>query len=177
MRRFRSLEEGESVPRPSRTGPSHGRLAGMAAVAWFALGGCVPPPLPPPSLGTFASSGGALGAWSTDAYVCSASVGESPIGTTMTVSFTHGREGRGGKWVHDTTFRFSVGEEAGALRLVTVERTGPDRQVQIKPETCTRSEVQLESQPDGSVAATIDLDCDSGDGGRLTASIHAPRCT
>jgi len=48
---------------------------------------------PPVWLGTFGSSGGALGAWSTTAWSCSSGVSESADGRITTVTFR--RRGQG----------------------------------------------------------------------------------
>ena len=55
-------------------------------------------------------------------------------------------------------------------------KTDPFRKVDIGREACTRFEVRHVSLPDGRLGADVELNCDTGDGGRITGSLHALSC-
>ena len=120
-------------------------------------------------LGTFSSSGGLLGAWATTANYCSSGVSKDRFGTTTIVSFAH-KAGR----FHP--FELTTGAVSGKPGMVLLETGDPFRQLQLDAARCARFDVQQRIQPDGTLGADVELDCDTGDGNRVTASIHAASC-
>jgi len=118
-------------------------------------------------MGNFASTGGLLGAWETTATSCHSGVSTSPMGANTVVWFAHGSR--------YSAFQLSTGVISGRMN-VWVQRSAPFRQVDLERSRCARFEVQQRPQPDGTLGADIELDCGAGDGGRVTASIHAASC-
>jgi hypothetical protein len=119
---------------------------------------------PGTGLGSFASSGGLLGTWSVSAARChSGMIDRKPLGPVSIVYFK-----RGGDELSTTVNSRHTN--------VWVHRGSPFREVDIAPEACRRFEVRHVMQPDGRIGADVELDCDTGDGGRVTASLHAPSC-
>jgi hypothetical protein len=80
------------------------------------------------------------------------------------------------EWFSLSTGKFS-GIGGGPPRdVVIVHRTDPLRQVALRIDSCRRYEVRHVPQPDGRIGADIELDCDTEDGARVTASLHALSC-
>ena len=46
----------------------------------------------------------------------------------------------------------------------------------LKRQQCTRFDMRLLKSDDGGLGADVEVDCNTGGGGRITASLHAPRC-
>jgi hypothetical protein len=149
------------MPNDLDSRPMYPTLSVLTSIAALALAGCAPP------LGRFASSGGLLGVWNTTANFCASGVTAGADGTTTVVWFS------GGFFSH---VELSTGVVAGKLVLVSVQSASPYRKVDLSPEQCTRFEVQQRPEADGTLGADIELDCDGGNGGRITASIHAASC-
>jgi hypothetical protein len=136
-------------------------LQALVGIAMIVVAGCSASA----SLGTFASSGGLLGTWSKTSYYCASSITESL--TTMTVvSFADN---------HHQWFSLSTGKSRGQ-DTVFVETSDPLRSVDIHKNACRRFEVRHIPQPGGRLGADVELDCDTGDGGRVLASLHAQSC-
>jgi hypothetical protein len=135
-----------------------------------ALAGCASAP-PPPGLGRLSSNGGLLGAWTSELNKCHSGVRSDTSGTIVTTWFEHawGRHSSDG-------YELNVGSISGNLVLVSVERREPFRQIELQADRCARFDVRSQLQPDGSVSVDVDLDCNTGDGGRVVASAHAPSC-
>jgi hypothetical protein len=143
-----------------------------ALLAPAALAGCAAPQQS--FLGTFGSSGGLLGAWSVRAKACSSSASQDVLGTHTNVTFDE-RETRRILGADVNTGVYSGGK-FGPRTVVIVDRPNPLRQVALRREACARFEVAHHVQPDGSIGADVELDCDTGDGGRVVASLHASNC-
>ncbi len=127
-----------------------------------------PAPEPPPSFGTIVSTGGLLGSWTFPAGYCQA---------TVLVKGGLRREGflfsqRLGAFEHT----FTVISESGRPKGVAIETLSPSRNVVLSPKQCARFDLRVQKSDDGSLGADVEVDCSSGDGGRVTASLHAPRC-
>jgi hypothetical protein len=143
-----------------------------ALLASAALSGCAA--TQQSFLGTFGSSGGLLGAWSVRAKACSSSASQDGFGTHTNVTFdekqTHRITGA------DVNTGVYSGGPFGPRTVVIVDHPSPWRQVALRREACARFEVAHHVQPDGSIGADVELDCDTGDGGRVVASLHASSC-
>jgi hypothetical protein len=127
-----------------------------------------------PVYGTVASTGGMLGAWSKAANFCSSGVNTTAaFGTTTIVSF--GQRGPGGGFVPND-YRLDTGAINGRIVRVAVMTSEPYREVELRPQACARFEVQQHPAPDGTLGADVELDCNTGDGERVMASIHAASC-
>jgi hypothetical protein len=126
---------------------------------------------PGPSLGTYSSTGGLLGAWTVHATSCKSAAMKSANGIRLGAMFNADDSNRG-----LDGFTFGVRTEGGTS-LIKVFRLAPSlREVQLERKACTRFDVTNRLQPDGSIAADVELDCDAGDGGRVVASLHAASC-
>jgi hypothetical protein len=148
------------------------KIATLAGVALLATVGCASAR---PVYGTLGASGGLLGQWSRIVDACSSGVDISAaFGNTTVVRFDH-VDPRSRHGITDG-FEINAGMVNGKLMRVAVQRVDPHREVELRREMCRRFEVELRPQPDGTVGADIELDCDTGDGGRVVASVHAPSC-
>lgn len=121
-----------------------------------------------PALGHFASGGGILGKWKTNADYCASSVTTTEQGTTTVVTFGHRSGGA-------LTFQLSAAAVGGKPTSVAVERADPSRHLDLDPTRCTRFDVR-QRPSNGRFGADIDLDCAAPDGTRVTASLHAAEC-
>jgi hypothetical protein len=145
----------------------------VALAAFVALAGCAAF-APGPALGTFGSNGGLLGAWSIRAVACSSSASQDGPETHTNVTFLE-KEHHRFLGADLSTGVFSGGP-FGSQTVAIVTRPDPLRQVSLSREACRRFEVAHHAQPDGSIGADVELDCDTGDGGRVVASLHGAGC-
>lgn len=141
-------------------------LAAAATLGVCVLAGCAPV-LPALPMGSFASTGGLLGTWDTTATRCHSGVSTSAGDVITVVRFEHGRH---------SSFELGTGAVSGRINMVDVQTSSPYRRVELERSQCARFEVQQRRQPDGTLGADIELDCGTGDGGRVTASLHAASC-
>ena len=136
---------------------------GLAGMALMVVAGCGA--LRGAPLGYVTSSGGLLGTWSASAYRCGSGI-ESRLSARS--SFVYFK--RAG------SFELSTGILSGET-YVWVQRYDPFREIDIARESCRRFEVRHVPQPDGRLGADVELDCDTGDRGRITASFHVRSCS
>ena len=122
----------------------------------------------PGSFGTFASTGGLLGAWEASAAYCQVSVIAAGGRTSSGVMFT--------RQLGDfqSPALTAVVRSKGSSGVV-VEVGRPSRQVVIKAKQCARFEVRVPGGA-GGVGADVEIDCDAGEGARVRASLHAASC-
>ncbi len=138
----------------------------------MALAGCAS--VSGPVLGRFGASGGKVDAWSADAVRCVwSTLSAGPVTMTSVVfAEKRGRSPSGG-WVG--TVVHSDGR-SGPSTFVSAQRPGTFQPAKLHQETCARFEVAHHVQPDGTIGADVELDCDTGDGRRFVASLHAATC-
>ncbi len=121
----------------------------------------------PPSFGTFASTGGLLGAWEASAGYCQVSVISKDGRTASGVMFTK----RLGDFVPALT---AVVRSQGPSGVV-LEVGNPARTLVLKARQCARFDVRVPAGATG-VGADVEIDCDAGQGARVKASLHAASC-
>jgi hypothetical protein len=146
---------------PASLAPS---LMAVASIALAGLTGCAET-----ILGNLTSTGGDIGDWNVTANYCSSSVVGRPLGSTSLVWAAH----RTGTF---SLLRLNTGAVSGRIILVSMETTDPPREIHLHPEDCAHMDIRQPRQPDGSVGLDVELDCRTGDGGRITASVHAESC-
>ncbi len=105
-----------------------------------------------------------LGEWSTTANYCA-----TRASWTKIVWVAH-RSG------HYVDFQITLGVSSGKVVMVTMQKSDPRREIQLHPEDCQLFDVRTHVEPDGSLGADVELDCQGGDGARVTAAIHAESC-
>ena len=135
---------------------------GLAGMALMVVAGCGA--LRGAPLGYVTSSGGLLGTWSETAYRCGSGI-ESRLSVRSTFVYF--------KTVGSSELSTGI---RSSETYVWVRRYNPYREIDVAPESCRRFEVRHVPQPDGRIGADIELDCDTDDGGRITASLHVPSC-
>jgi hypothetical protein len=142
-------------------------MRALAAAVTILLGGCASGVWP--SLGWFASVGGLLGTWDEVANFCASGIESGAFGRNTVVWFSH-RSGR------SHAYQLSTGALDGKLTMVAVERGAPFRRVELRSDRCARFEVHQVPAADGTLGADVELDCETDDHGRVTASLHAASC-
>lgn len=120
------------------------------------------------SYGTFASTGGFVGTWSTTASRCSSGESQSASETLSWAQFDEPQR--------RSDYSLMLQAASGKVFGVVVQRARPFRSVDFTQEQCSRFDVGLRSHADGSLSADVELDCTATDGGRVTASIHCAAC-
>lgn len=178
---------GNGIPRCKR-GSRARRVAGsvfvvsrdlvLVGAVSMALAGCasMPGPVlgrPGPALGRFGASGGQVGAWSAEAVRCVGSATTGPRPMTNVVFAETRRHSFLGGWVGTGIVSDS---RSGPSTFVSAHRPGTDLPAKLRQEACARFEVAHHVQPDGTIGADVELDCDTGDGRRFVASLHAATC-
>jgi len=123
------------------------------------------PAIVDPSFGTFASTGGLLGAWEASPAYCQVTVMAKDGQTVTGVMFTR----RLGDFHPSLTAMATSKGTSGAV----VQVGNPARMLVLKPKQCRRLEVKV---PAGGTGADVEIDCDGGEGARVKASLHAPSC-
>jgi hypothetical protein len=119
-----------------------------------------------PSFGTFASTGGLLGAFEASPGYCQLSMIAKDGQTSSGVLFTK----RLGDF-HPSLTALVTPKGSG----VVVEVGNPSRMLALKAKQCSRLDVRVPSGA-GGTGADVEIDCDAGGGARVRASLHAASC-
>lgn len=139
-------------------------LAAIVGALSISLAGCAEP-----LLGNMWSYGGEIGDWNTTVNYCYTTAHQGTVGSTSLISFAH----RTGNF---PLMQLNVGSVSGRPTLVTVQTSDPSREIQLHREDCKQFDMRQHRNTDGSIGADVQLDCETGDGWRFTASIHVESC-
>ncbi len=117
-----------------------------------------------PTPGTFESTGGLLGTWNATALDCSSGASQTALGALSWAVWS----GSG--------YSLQLHAKSGEVFAIGIQRASPFRSVDVSRQQCSRFDATLRPQTGGTMAADVELDCTTTDGGRVTASIRSAAC-